>query len=301
MNRIVITFLALFIGINLFSQEKRLDKLEMFYDQEHYKVVLKNANKLLDNPDYDYTVVPTFYKSLALFQMNQNPSFRRKKRNRNSLNEAVDLWEKFLREDDGAKVYNAHIHEIVDLKQDLILWREDLRNQNEDDLVAFLNEFLNKHFNQVDDIDDGPSQEIANVPTETEIDAGSSSKKRKELIKYSKTLLGIKYRYGGTDKKGFDCSGFTGYVYKRFEIALPRRAVDQYQKSNKIKLKEAKPGDLVFFSNGGGVNHVGIIVSNKNGHPVMIHASTSQGITETDIMSNSYWKPRLKYIGRYLD
>lgn len=301
MKRILFILFVLVPVFSLKAQDKNLDQLEMFYDQEHYKIVLKKADKLLDNPDYDYSVVPTFYKSLALFQLNQNDAFRRRKKNRNSLKEAIDLWAKFMREDQGRRVFDAHIHEIIDLKQDLTLWRDDLRNRKKENLANLVDDFILSQFHNVDYIDQGPSKEIADVPTVEEIDAGTNSKTRKNLIKYSKTLLGIKYRYGGTDKKGFDCSGFTGYVFKKFEISLPRRAADQYSQSKKIKLKDAKPGDLVFFSNGGGVNHVGIIVSNKGGKPIMIHASTSQGITETDIMSNSYWKPRLKYIGRYLD
>lgn len=288
----------MFQGIS-FAQDKNIDKLEIYYDQEHYTIVLRKANKLLDNPDYDYSIVPKFYKSMALFQLNQDKRYRR--RNKKSINEAISLWEKFLKEDQESRVFNAHIHEIIDLKQDLIQWKEDLKNQKEDELVAQIGDFLRSNFNTVENIEQGKSNEIAETPTETEIDAGSKSKIRKDIIEFSKSLLGIKYKYGGLDKKGFDCSGFTSYVFKNFNIDLPRRAADQQASSKKKKIKDAKVGDLVFFSSGGGVNHVGIIVSNKNGNPIMIHASTSQGIVETEIMSNSYWSPRLKFVGSYID
>jgi hypothetical protein len=299
MNRVYIVSLFLVFSFALFSQEKNLDKLEMYYDQEHYKIVVRKADELLDNPDYDYTVVPKFYKSIALFQLNQNKSYRRRKKN--SLKEAISLWEDFVKNDQGSKVFDAHIHEVIDLKQDITLWREELKRKGEDQLVTILGDFLHQNFKDVDNVDEGVQNDIADIPSETDINAGSSSKRRRDLIKFSKTLVGIKYKYGGVDKKGFDCSGFTTYVFKKFDVSLPRRARDQHANSKKKKIKDAKVGDLVFFSSGGGVNHVGIIVSNKNGHPIMIHASTSQGIVETDIMSNSYWKPRLKFAGSYLD
>lgn len=291
-----ITFIA--FGFS-FGQEKNLDQLEMFYDQGHYKVVLRRANKLIDNPDYDYTVVPKFYKSMALFQMNQNQKYR--KRNKNSLNEAISLWEQFMKEDVGRRVFDAHIHEIIELKQDLVLWKIDLQKIKEEEIAQSVSNFLRTYFNHVDDIET-EGLAVTDVPVEN--NSGSETKKdktRKDLIEYAKTLKGIKYKYGGIDKKGFDCSGFTSHVFKEFEVELPRRAADQHVKSKKKKIKDAQAGDLVFFSSGGGVNHVGIIVSNKNGKPIMIHASTSQGIVETDIMSNSYWKPRLKFCGTYLD
>ncbi|MCB0476662.1 MAG: C40 family peptidase [Crocinitomicaceae bacterium] len=296
--RIIFTIVLTTIGFNLFAQEKNLDMLEMYYDQEHYKIVLRKANKLLDNPDYDYTVVPSFYKSMVLFQMNQNKNYR--KRNKNSLNEAIELWDYFRKYDNGNKVFDAHIHEIIELKQDLIMWNEDLKQRGEVALSEKISGFLVTHFDKVDNII-VQEKEIAEVPSNKDVKEGSVEKRRLDLIKYSKSLIGIKYKYGGTDKTGFDCSGFTSYVYKKFDIELPRRAADQQAKSKKIKIKDAKVGDLVFFSSGGGVNHVGIIVSNENGKPIMIHASTSQGIVETDILGNSYWKPRLKFVGSYLE
>lgn len=301
MNKFIFTaLLTCIVSALSFSQDRELDKLEMYYDQGHFKIVYRKANKLIDNPDYDYTVVPSFYKSMALFQLCQNKSYL--KRNKNALNEAISLWEKFLSEDDNKKVFEAHIYEIINLKQDIILWREDVKSDGDQDLVLLLDGFLHSNLASVEEVDRS-TEEIVDLKEENlgETEKSKIDSKRLELLEYSKTLIGIKYRYGGMDKKGFDCSGFTSYVFKKIEVTLPRRAADQYAKSKKIKIKEAKAGDLVFFSNGGNVNHVGIIVSNKDGRPIMIHASTSQGITETDILSNSYWRPRLKYVGSYLD
>jgi len=82
---------------------------------------------------------------------------------------------------------------------------------------------------------------------------------------------------------------------------LPRRAADQYNACKKIKEKSVQKGDLVFFDNGSGVSHVGMVISEKGEPIVMIHASSSQGIIRTAIDTSDYWKSRLKGYGTFVD
>jgi cell wall-associated NlpC family hydrolase len=70
--------------------------------------------------------------------------------------------------------------------------------------------------------------------------------------------LGIAYRYGGTTPRGFDCSGFTQYVFAQLGVSLARSADGQYQSVTRIARSQAVPGDLVFYLGGGGAYHVGI-------------------------------------------
>jgi cell wall-associated NlpC family hydrolase len=96
------------------------------------------------------------------------------------------------------------------------------------------------------------------------------------VLREAAKLKGTPYRYGGTTPRGFDCSGYTGYVYKKAGKKLPRTSRQQYSATKHISRKAAKPGDLIFFRNGGGgVYHVGIYAggnmlwhSSKPGTPV---------------------------------
>jgi cell wall-associated NlpC family hydrolase len=99
---------------------------------------------------------------------------------------------------------------------------------------------------------------------------------RAKVLREAAKLKGTPYRYGGTTTRGFDCSGYTGFVYKKAGKKLPRTSRQQYSATKHISRKAAKPGDLVFFRNGGGgVYHVGIYAggnmlwhSSRPGRPV---------------------------------
>lgn len=118
---------------------------------------------------------------------------------------------------------------------------------------------------------------------------------RGKIIDYSKTLLGSKYRSGGKTPKGFDCSGFTHYVYKQFDIKLGASSRDQATQGKKKSLKSLEPGDLLLFSSKGRIFHVAIFEKEENGKFWMIHSASSLGVVRQDISQNNYWKKRLKF------
>lgn len=145
-------------------------------------------------------------------------------------------------------------------------------------------------------------EDIPLPDTEVILRATEISEIRKQVIAEAKKHLGTPYKWAGIDPKGFDCSGYTSYVlFATFEKKINRRAADQYSSSKKIKAKQVKPGDFIFFDNGSGISHVGIIYSTENESLQMIHASTSLGISIVDINKSSYWKQRIAGYGTYID
>lgn len=121
------------------------------------------------------------------------------------------------------------------------------------------------------------------------------SETRENLINYAKRHLGTPYRYGGKDPSGFDCSGFTQFVYRTQGLQLPANSRGQAEYGSKLNPYRAQPGDLIIFEDGGKVRHVGLIVDAGPGSIQMIHASSSQGVVIEDVMRSPYWKKRVAY------
>jgi cell wall-associated NlpC family hydrolase len=286
--------LILLFSLSSFAQIKEFDNLEMLYDQGHYRKVLRKSNRLLDRPEFDFSLVPAFYKSLSTLQLYKDENFRR--RNPNALNEATTLFEKVKREDQGGKLFTAHYYEVQSLKKDLQSFAEGLKQQGDLALHATVNTTIKTVFAGIVGLDELES--IVQVVKPKEIKAVKGiSDVRMQVVEYAQSFVGTPYRPGGLDPQGFDCSGFTTYVMKAFDQDIPRRASDQQKDAAKVRVKDAKPGDLVFFDSGSGVNHVGIVVVNQSGSIKMVHASTSQGIVVTDIESSAYWNKRLHSVG----
>jgi peptidoglycan DL-endopeptidase CwlO len=111
-----------------------------------------------------------------------------------------------------------------------------------------------------------------------------------EIISFASRFKGVPYAWGGTSPAGFDCSGFTQYVFGQAGIRFSRTAAAQFHQGTPVSGSDLKPGDLVFFSTyGPGPTHVGIYI----GYDMMIDAEDS-GVSVSNIR-NSYWGPR--YIG----
>jgi len=120
-------------------------------------------------------------------------------------------------------------------------------------------------------------------------------------VAIARSLVGRAYRYGGETPAGFDCSGFVRYVFGRDGVGMPRSATEQAEAGRWVPLDELAAGDLVFFSEvGNKPHHVGIVVSPAGAPLRMIHASTSQGVVETEIFASSYWLRRLRF-GRRIE
>ena len=111
------------------------------------------------------------------------------------------------------------------------------------------------------------------------------------IINYAKTFEGVRYRFGGTDYKGVDCSGLVFEAFRANDILLPRISRDMAKQGEKIKLKDTKKGDLLFFKTGNRrntINHVGIVTEIKDNNIYFIHSTTSKGVIISSL-NEDYW------------
>ena len=121
----------------------------------------------------------------------------------------------------------------------------------------------------------------------------NTSKESSALNSFIKQWLYTPYKYGGMNKSGIDCSGFSTVVMREvYNITVPRTAGDQYNGGEKVRDGWRNPGDLVFFKNvrGQGVDHVGIYLGNNR----FAHSSTSKGVIISDLDEDYY---RKRYVG----
>ncbi|QFZ53963.1 NlpC/P60 family protein [Oceanihabitans sp. IOP_32] len=120
---------------------------------------------------------------------------------------------------------------------------------------------------------------------------GNTLYKAEDIVNYAKKFEGVRYRYGGTTRKGMDCSGLINTAFKSEGISLPRTTKDLAITGDWIDLKQVKKGDLLFFAtrkNSRKVNHIGIVTYSQVGRVEFIHASTSKGVIISDL-SERYW------------
>lgn len=116
--------------------------------------------------------------------------------------------------------------------------------------------------------------------------------KSRPLYRFINDWSGVRYRLGGLDKRGIDCSGFALLLQKDiYGNSLPRRSSDQAAVIRTKSMGQLKEGDLIFFSFGGGaVDHVGIYLNNN----YFVHASTTRGVVVDDLSLPAYQRAMVK-------
>jgi cell wall-associated NlpC family hydrolase len=137
----------------------------------------------------------------------------------------------------------------------------------------------------------GPATYRALVGRDIPVSRDSSTTGVRRIIQTAMRYVGVPYVFGGNSPNGFDCSGFTRFVFANNGVSLPRMADEQYELGQPVSKARLQPGDLVYFTTyAAGISHVGIYL----GDGKFISATSSRGVA-IDRLDNSYWGPR--YIG----
>lgn len=130
--------------------------------------------------------------------------------------------------------------------------------------------------------------------------AATTLDKIPDMVDFAQQFIGTRYRSGGKGPAGFDCSGFTSYIFKNFGLSLASSSRQQYTQGESVDIKDLQPGDLMFFggrSGGKRVGHVGMVVDvdSESNSVKFIHAACKSGITVSTYPDDKYYAKR--YIG----
>ncbi len=110
------------------------------------------------------------------------------------------------------------------------------------------------------------------------------------------TMVGTPYQWGGATTAGFDCSGLIYYAYSKVDVPLPRTAAQQQRRARPVTLRNAQPGDLLFFEISGKTDHVGLYLG---GHR-FVHAPASGKTVQTAELNNPFYRRHLVGVGRII-
>ena len=132
---------------------------------------------------------------------------------------------------------------------------------------------------------EAPIKEALDPPPAAEID------KTEAVIETALEYTGVRYKFGGTTRKGMDCSGLLYVSFLKHDIPLPRTSHMIAQEGKRIRVSELQKGDLLFFKTRRGgkkINHAGLVVEVDEDDVKFIHSTTSRGVIVSSLREG-YW------------
>ena len=163
---------------------------------------------------------------------------------------------------------------------------------------------------EVEDLEDLEEEELeepeiaesTDIAITTITETKEATEQQKLLLDAAFSYLGTPYRYGGITRKGMDCSGFVSTAFKSIDIALSRSSQEMATQGKKVKLKNVKVGDLLFFKtlrNRKRISHVGMVVDVDGDEVKFIHASSKRGVVISSL-SEAYYKKAFRLAKRVM-
>lgn len=288
--KLLFTTLFSLLIFSAIGQSKFERKVERLYNKGKYEKCIKKGKKHLKkerrSPEIQYYIVKA---SLAIY------SEAPEKRKYSLLRKTIINWERLEK-------YNKPKNDYSDLREEIML---SMNSEAESPKLMgtpkanYYHKKLAEVFKDTSDyyrslhpiyIVTKSTPQIKEVITDIHDSLSHLSDERRKILQAAQRVIGVKYKYGGEDTTGFDCSGFTKYIYRSAGLELPHNANQQSKVGDTVELSKAKPGDLIFFGSNSRAYHAGLIYSNNNGEISLVHCA-SRGVTynSPSDLNTKYW------------
>ena len=293
--RILITSLFLLLSLLSIGQSKYSKKAQKLYEKQKYEKCIEKSKKYLKKEKRSADIQQ--YITLSYLALYEQAPFKKKS---SILKKALLSWK---RQSKYNKEANNYADTEAELRRAILTDLESAEDKQR--LKSYYHHQLAEVFHDTTDFYRSLYSLSKLNPVQRDIGPVFDSviitnKQRRTLLEEAKKLVGTPYKYGGTSLKGFDCSGFTQYVYKTIGIDLPHNANLQSKMGAKVSLEEAQAGDLIFFGSKR-ASHAGMIYQNNNGEIELIHCA-SRGVTYQDHkdLNTIYWLEKILVIKRLI-
>jgi cell wall-associated NlpC family hydrolase len=237
-------------------------------------------------------LLPRYYSSLASLQLVQQKSWRES--HESIIDSSFNYLTQLGQTKKGTRLRINHSQELLAISLVLNDWMAEQTVAKEKSIVIEYQKKVKDLAYSIVKIQADEGTTVWEAPVDSKGLEWAIS-----LIQYAQSFLGTTYLWGGQSPEGFDCSGFTSYVFLNQGKRIPRVSRDQFAQSTQISSNEAHLGDLVFFGTNGVVSHVGILVNAPGQPKQMIHSSSSKGVVFQEIDNSKYYSSRIIGFGRY--
>ena len=193
----------------------------------------------------------------------------------------------------------SSVEKLQKMLADLKLYSDEINSNFDKNTEAAILEFQkNNSLEQTGIVDYKTMMKLKSLTEQVLEDRANESRKlvRARIVSFSKEYLGKPYVWGASSGKAFDCSGFTMYLFKKFNISLDHTATSQFNSGAKVEKSKLMPGDLVFFTTyKAGPSHVGMYIGNNK----FIHASSGEDKVTISSLDQNYYSKRYLGARRY--
>ena len=286
MGRIIVVILLL-LGNCALAQNTNFKKAEKHYQKGNYDKCISTTLKL--KKKYPKTAEPYYYLSIAYFKKYK---FEQKKYLFTKSLNYIKLGRKkdktlFYQDDRIGKIHQE-LKGVANQKKE----KNNKRIHNQ--LAQLFNDTTTQYYvlNKL----------IGKDVVELKDTIPSNKINREYMLAVAENLIGVPYKYGGEDKKGFDCSGFVKYVYKQVGVKLPHNAHMMSKLGSIVSREEARLGDLVVFGYRSGdtyrASHAGMVY--RTGEDFTVIHCVSGGVNVANNDWANHWESRVLFIKKII-